>query len=323
MLPMFPQFKNLELSDKGDVERITLAFPPYSDFNFVSMWSWDISGEMRLSQLNDNLVVRFTDYLTSDPFYTFLGNNKVNETAEGLMELASKEGLDTRLKLVPEISVGELDAQNLCIEEDRNHFDYILCLNKLADFKGQLRGHSGFARRFIEQYSERISTKILELDMPEDKAEIASLTTIWMGNKFNQNKTFLDHLEDAIKRFLLIQDQSEKNLVSIGVFFDEKLVAFTINELVDQDYCVCHFMKADNSFKGIYSYLVRETSRILLTTGRKYINFEQDLGLPNLRQSKKTFKPITFLKKFTVNYTVSQESQLEDHERFYNERSGL
>ena len=91
-----------------------------------------------------------------------------------------------------------------------------------------------------------------------------------------------------------------EDLVSIGVFYDDKLIAFTINELVSRDYCICHFMKGDNSFKGVYSYLVGETSKILLTTGRKYINFEQDLGLPNLRQSKKTFEPVGFLKKYTI-----------------------
>lgn len=87
MIPEFPEFKKLELSDKKDIEQFTSKFPPYSDFNFVSMWSWDIKGEMRVSQLNDNLVVRFTDYLTGEPFYSFLGNNKVNDTAEKLLEI--------------------------------------------------------------------------------------------------------------------------------------------------------------------------------------------------------------------------------------------
>lgn len=73
MIPEFPQFKVLELSDKGDIEVFTKKFPPYSDFNFVSMWSWDIKGDMRISQLNDNLVVRFTDYLTGNPFFSFFG----------------------------------------------------------------------------------------------------------------------------------------------------------------------------------------------------------------------------------------------------------
>jgi hypothetical protein len=49
MLPEFPKFKSIEISDKEDVEKITKKYPPYSDFNFVSMWSWDIKGDMRVS----------------------------------------------------------------------------------------------------------------------------------------------------------------------------------------------------------------------------------------------------------------------------------
>lgn len=78
MIPKFPKFKHIELIDKEEIEKITQKFPPYSDFNFISMWSWDIKVEMIISKLNNNLVVRFTDYLTGYPFFSFLGDNMVN-----------------------------------------------------------------------------------------------------------------------------------------------------------------------------------------------------------------------------------------------------
>src|SRR4051812_16029246 len=101
MIPKFPDFKRLEISDRADVEAITKQFPPSSDFNFTSMWCWDTHGEIRLSQLNGNLIVKFTDYLTGEPFFSFVGTNKVNETAEKLLELSKKEALVQKLKLVP------------------------------------------------------------------------------------------------------------------------------------------------------------------------------------------------------------------------------
>ncbi len=54
MIPEFPNFKKLELSDREEVESVTNKFPPYSDFNFTSMWCWDINEDMRLSKLNGN-----------------------------------------------------------------------------------------------------------------------------------------------------------------------------------------------------------------------------------------------------------------------------
>src|SRR3989344_6982684 len=135
-LPEFPKFKPLELSDKQDIEKITNKFPPYSDFNFVSMWSWDIKDEMRVSQFYGNLVVRFTDYLTGVPFYSFLGDNKVNETAEALLKLSKNEGLKPELRLVPESSINRLHNQQFNILEDRDHFDYILDNDKIQRHQG-------------------------------------------------------------------------------------------------------------------------------------------------------------------------------------------
>src|SRR6185295_15686005 len=110
----------------------THQFPPYSDFNFVSMWSWDIKGDMRICQLHGNLVVRFTDYITGEPFYSFLGNHEVNDTARQLLELSKKEGFELALKLVPEESIKHLDNMTFHIVEDRDHFDYIFDTKSLS-----------------------------------------------------------------------------------------------------------------------------------------------------------------------------------------------
>ena len=85
MIPKFPNFKKLELTDKKEVEKITFKFPPYSDFNFTNMWSWNLKNEMGLSILNDNLVVKFIDYVNGQPFLSFLGDNLVNETVRELI----------------------------------------------------------------------------------------------------------------------------------------------------------------------------------------------------------------------------------------------
>lgn len=76
MIPQFPEFKIVEVGDREAVESHTHRYPPYSDFNFTSLWAWDTSNERMISELNGNLVVRFTDYATNEPFLSFLGTNK-------------------------------------------------------------------------------------------------------------------------------------------------------------------------------------------------------------------------------------------------------
>ena len=55
MIPEFPEFKILELSDREEIECVTKHFPPYSDFHFMQMWIWDIHEPVTLSKLNNNL----------------------------------------------------------------------------------------------------------------------------------------------------------------------------------------------------------------------------------------------------------------------------
>ena len=102
MLPVFPNFKNLEISDKEDIEYITHQFPPYSDFNFVSLWAWNTQGKIEISQLNNNLVVKFQDYLDNNYFYSFIGMHDVLTSIEKLLSASKAKGFGEELKLIPE-----------------------------------------------------------------------------------------------------------------------------------------------------------------------------------------------------------------------------
>ena len=128
MLPTFPNCKKISLEDKKNVETYLSNFPPYSDFNFLSMWSYNTQNDVEIATLHNNLVVRLRDYITQEPFYYFLGNNNVSESIEILLAHSEKEHLMPKLKLVPEESIrkdlGKLDKYN--ITQDRDHFDYIL-----------------------------------------------------------------------------------------------------------------------------------------------------------------------------------------------------
>ena len=301
MLPKFPQFKSLELSDKEDVEKITGKFPPYSDFNFVSMWSWDIKGEMRLSMLNENLVVRFTDYLTGEPFYSFLGDNKVNETVEELLEFSKKESLPLELKLIPEEVVKDLDQIKFKAIEDRNNFDYIYDVSRLAELKGsEYQSHRNSIHKFLRIYKNWKVEVVINFTEIYDKNQILSLFTQWIKNK--GDSLLLEEYKNeflSLNKLLSISDPSKLNLTCIFLCVDNKLVGFIINECVKK-YNTIHFEKADTSFKGCYPFLMQQNSKILNNLNIKELNFEQDLGVNSLRFTKTQFNPSFFLKKYLI-----------------------
>ncbi|MGI9118327.1 MAG: DUF2156 domain-containing protein [Minisyncoccia bacterium] len=298
MIPEFPEFKKIELSDKDEIEKFTGAYPPYSDFNFVSMWSWDISGEMRVSQLNNNLVVRFTDYLTEKQFLSFIGNNKVNETALGLLKLAVDQKLISELKLVPEHTANELDNNVFKIEEDINDFDYVYNIEELRTLAGsKFETKRGVIHRFIKKYKETKSEIIDPTDV-KIKADILKLNYSWIENKLAKDPFFdIKNELIAIDRFL--NSSGPHGSLCVGVFADEKLVGYSVNQIISSDYSIGHFIKSHK--EGSFEFIMQETAKKLAEKGVKYFNFEQDLGIEGLRKSKQSYRPAFFLKKFNVS----------------------
>ena len=309
MIPEFPQFKKLELSDKKDVEKFTFKYPPYSDFNFVSMWSWDIKGEMRISQLHSNLVVRFTDYLSGKPFYSFLGNNKVNETVEQLLKLAKRSGFPLQLKLIPEDFIKEVNLSKFKVEEDRNHFDYIFSIDNLVNYPGSnFQKHRNKVRRFERKHQFEILN--LSLVSKINQKLLLDLVQSWIDQrkaKVNTKNTEdylqMEDLENefiAFNKLLSAPDTFLEPLVCSALFVNGNLSGFIVNEKISENYCLAHFGKADIKYDGIYHFLMQKNAKVCSGLGAIYLNHEQDLGFKNLRFSKEGYCPAHFLKKYTI-----------------------
>ncbi len=299
MLPEFPKFKPIELSDKEAVEKITSKYPPYSDFNFVSMWSWDIKGQMRISALHGNLVVLFTDYLTSLPFYSFLGNNKVNETVEELLQMSKNEGLKPELKLVPEDSIKGLDGGRFHIAEDRDNFDYIYEVESLMEMSSDKFGKKGQHSRFFKKnFMHEI--KVLDLKSPLVKNELINLFNDWAADKDRTSTDYFKNEFSALSRFLNYSESI--NFFAIGIYLEEKLISASITENTHSIYNLGHFQKSlTSSFKGLNDYLMNELAKMLNERKITYMNCEQDLGLLGLRESKESYLPSHYLKKFSLS----------------------
>ena len=301
MIPIFPQFKNLELLDKREVEKITSQFPPYSDFNFISLWSWNIKDEMRLSILNGNLVVRFTDYLSSKPFYSFLGNNKINETVEELLEFAKKEGVKPLLRLVPDIVSKNLDLKTYSLEEDPDHFDYIYKNEYLANYSGnKFKNKRCLYNKFKNSYPNAriLINKTIE---PKTIEDILKLDEKWAKHKVEKLVNFdIKNEIQAVKRFFLAFDKFENSkFLFLCLYVEKELVGFSISSIINQDYVLCHFTKGDIKYGGVYEYMLKNYAQNISKISH-FMNYEQDLGLSSLRFSKNSFRPASFLKKYVI-----------------------
>jgi hypothetical protein len=89
-------------------------------------------------------------------------------------------------------------------------------------------------------------------------------------------------------------------LGAIGIYVDRVMVAFHIYELVGRGWAVGHFTKAVREPAGASLYGWLEVARSLRLAGVHTLNYEQDLGIPGLRDFKRRLRPIGFLRKFSI-----------------------
>ena len=297
--PAFPDFKKIELNDKNLFESYTSMFPPYSDYNFVSLWSYDTKSKAEFPILNNNLVIKYYDYITLEPFYSFIGNNKPLETTNTLIDLSKKMGLSPCLKLVPKHNIEkDWDSMNkeYKIVEDRDNHDYIVSIKSLVELKGNKNySHRNLVRRFAKGNPDHI-VKRFSLKKDKLQADIESLFRHWGKEKKSDE---IENEFKALKR-LIRAARSGIDLEFLGIYLDKRLIGFSIDELLKNGYVISHFGKADRSYTGIYKYIEHVNAKYFYAKGYKYINYEQDLGIPGLKKTKELWHPIKYLEKYTI-----------------------
>ncbi|MES2966229.1 MAG: phosphatidylglycerol lysyltransferase domain-containing protein [Patescibacteria group bacterium] len=301
MLPTFPEFKPLEVTDRDGILDIIKSFSPYSDFDFVSMWSWDYSNMMGVSQLNRNLVIKFSDYITGEYFYSFIGSNKLNETSSELLKHAKENNLLPYLKLVPQIVAHNLNTDSFLITSDEDNDDYLLETGKLATLEGP---DLSSKRRAVSIFTRTHGDfEVVEINLNDTKVQddIYKLFNVWSDIKLEHGSESNDHELVAIQR--CVSNADALNLFATGMYNGDTLIAFWIVGLRENKCSVSHFEKADTkNFDGIFPYFKQKVAKQLIEKkGINFINLEQDLGIPGLRQSKQVYKPSQTLKKYIVH----------------------
>lgn len=298
-IPKFPEFKKLEISDKSNFYEFTKNYPPYSDYNFVSLWSYDIENDTLISNLNGNLVIRLRDYITNEPSCSFFGDKKVIETIQELISYAEGQGINAELKLIPELNLEHHKmyiGSHFNLKEDRDNFDYIFSLEKISQLKGsEYSGKRNKISKFIREQS-KAELKLINLKDLDNHKHLLYVFSHWGEYRETEDTA---HEYKALKR--LLANTKHLDLTCLAVLIDRKVEAFTITEILPHKFSIAHFTKADPKIGGIFEFLYKSMAEALVKKGCLYFNREQDLGLQGLRTAKLSWRPIKFLKKYSIS----------------------
>jgi hypothetical protein len=298
MIPNYPEFTKLDIEHKDTIRKWTTPYEPYSDFNFISLFSWNISNDAEISLLNDNLVIRIPDYITQTPVVSLLGQNMIAKSLKTLLEQQYE------IKLVPQATIDALSKETVfTVTHDRNNDDYIYDLHAIADLPGgSFKKKRNKLNTFMTKYGDKVSLKEVDLNDGQKVVGLKSCFDKWAdGQTADTADTRVER--QAIDR--LLDNARSFDLRCYEAWIGDKLVGFSINEVLPDGYAICHFQKAHVHHINLDIYINVMVAKELLNEGCEYVNWEQDLGIEGLRLSKTSYRPIKFLQKYKLSSSIN------------------
>ena len=190
---------------------------------------------------------------------------------------------------VPASTAAALDPSLFTVTQCEDDADYLYAAQNFRDYRGELLRKK---RQLMQQLLRQSQVTTHPLD-PDRLGEAESLLATWMHDK---EKAQGEADESACREALQL----------IGRFgFDARIyyadgdpAGFIIAQRLNADTAAMRFAKGSDRYKGIYQYMFHHYC--MQTQDIAWINFEQDIGLPNFRQTKRSYQPHAMLQKCRV-----------------------
>lgn len=289
-------FKPISIEDKTDITAYTIASRYMNcDYAFANMCSWQFFYHSEYAIQNDFLFVRFLIEEERRSYMFPVGKGNLQRAIE-LLEL---DAADHRLCIsgvTPEAKeqLESLYPSGFRFISERDYFDYIYSREDLQFLKGKKyqakRNHiNKFKNRYDYTYTP-ITREMIPLCLElEYKWYQANKTGADIDNLRHENQSMLF----ALNHFEAL------NLIGGAITVNNEIIAFTYGSPINEKTFGVHVEKADIQYEGIFT-LINQEFVSQLPEQYLYINREEDLGIPGLRQAKLSYHPAILLEKYVA-----------------------
>lgn len=276
-----------------------LSFSAQYMWRDINKFSWDMVGEyMCISgishlELEEGIELPFMfPPLTADGEYH---KDALRETIYKSREYFEKKGHPFSLRLVPfhvmEIIKGAVPEMHFI--DDRPNYDYIYLTQDLIELKGKAfhgkKNHLNYFKKTYEYEYVKLTS-----DMADDAMKFIS--------DFNKRKDVPAHEMELLKMEEEAMEDVFRNIEAVGysagaILIDGSIEAIAIGGKLGKKTITEHVEKANVEYRGLYQAINNEFCKNVAAKA-KYINREEDMGIPNLRKAKLSYKPVKLLEKY-------------------------
>jgi len=281
-------FKTITLDEFEMIYDFLRKYPAENcDFNICTVFSWGLFFKLEYAVFNERLVL-------FNPFYGYLlapiGEKLTAAELYQINNCCQKIHKKVEIMVISDKYVQ--NTQNLgeyfTVYNDVDWNDYIYSAESLVNLSGKkLAKKKNLISQFLRQYPDWTIKKIES----SDYHELMEFCYYWESVHENHDE-YLDIEIEALKKSLEIWDVLPNE--GIKLYVNGKICAFAIWSPQTNDMATVHYEKYDPVIKGAAQVINHETAKILKDK-YTYINREQDMGLPGIRQAKRSYSPVRML----------------------------
>ena len=284
---IFEQFKFLSAEDYSVVRTFRTFAGESCERSWANLLLYKDTYNWRYKVIDNRLWI-----VSFEKAYLFfpLGNFPEPELlATFFREFAAQFGSDAVLGDVPSEYIKAFPAVEdyFEFEFDPDEADYIYDLEHLQPLAGsKLRKRRNQVRQFEREYENCWSVKPVTAKMLDEIKSFAEKQSrlYWHEDSGLEEKLSFDQLK-------FVWQNPESSLAGIALYVKDALAGFSIYSPLQENLVDIHFEKADHSFVGCGAKLTALLTEHLLKENYRFMNREQDLGDPGLRQAKRALDP--------------------------------
>ena len=289
-------FHPLTLSDREAMQAVTLyAGRRNCNYTFANLVGWKFLFGTEVCVLEKAVVLR----------YTFDGRRAYMVCTSEALSLELIEALfddsngDLTLIGLEDSQVAQLSTLNsklsTNVESVRNQYDYIYRRTDLATLHGR---HLDAKRNHIHRFRAEHPDFEYRPLTPEYFDECRRLTEIWQEEKAASDTINAEHRVMET----IFSNWDALGMIGGSIFVDGRMVAFTYGSAVTTDTFDICVEKADRHVEGAFAIINQQFAKHL-PEQYVYLNREEDMGIPGLRQAKLSYHPEILLTYNVVHIT--------------------
>lgn len=270
-----------------------------SDSCLNSRVAWNAGFYYKKAQIADCLCLISDGGVFTTPHVTWpigrVDADRLQIVIDELWPVFQKNHWPFRLMYIDEINLNllrMLKGYDVQISYDPAYSDYLYDADSLRQLSGKaLHSKRNYTNRFVRTHPDYDYRNITG----DDREEALALVKAWCDEKGLDCRNLAMSDYRAIRE--LFDNFDRLDIRGGAIRTGGRLVAFSLGSLIGEDTAVIHFEKADSAIPGLYAAINKMVLEHAFPEAR-FVNREEDMGIPGLRKSKQSYGPLRMICKY-------------------------